>query len=167
MVFVRISRRRSVAALVGATTLLTACGGASRGDADATLPRPAAEAPSTDPALASTPDSDPAESDTAEAVPAATELAPGEAPSTQVPTNTAAPATEAAPTEATPTATEAPIPALVEALLGGRSFASEVTTESQVLPDLLVDNIRSGTQINLRNVFPADRPVLIWMWAPH
>ncbi len=38
---------------------------------------------------------------------------------------------------------------------------------SNVLPDLIVDNVSDGNKVNLRNTFPADQPVLIWMYAPH
>jgi len=79
-------------------------------------------------------------------------------------------ADEPAATEAPP-ATEAAAPAPVEAVLGGRSFASELSAESDfaenILPDLQVDDIRSGQKVNFRNIFPAERPVLIWAWAPH
>ena len=68
-----------------------------------------------------------------------------------------------------PVATEAPAP--VEAVIGGRAFASELSPESDfsenVLPNIQVDDIRRGTKVSLPNVFPADRPVLLWMFAPH
>jgi ABC-type glycerol-3-phosphate transport system substrate-binding protein len=35
------------------------------------------------------------------------------------------------------------------------------------LPDVVVDNITLGNKVNLRNVAPADAPILLWMWAPH
>ena len=97
-------------------------------------------------------------------------------PATEVPA--AEPTTEAAADPAAddqPATTEAPTVAAAtppaEAVLGGRSFASELASESDfeanMLPDLQVDDIRSGQKVNLRNVFPAERPVLFWMWAPH
>lgn len=42
---------------------------------------------------------------------------------------------------------------------------SQIATN--VLPDLIVDDIGRFKKVNLRNVFPAERPVLMWMWAPH
>ena len=39
--------------------------------------------------------------------------------------------------------------------------------DTNVLPDVVVDNVTTSTKVNLRNVIPADTPVLIWMWAPH
>jgi hypothetical protein len=36
------------------------------------------------------------------------------------------------------------------------------------LPDLAVRRINCvGGWVNLRNEIPADRPVLVWFWAPH
>ena len=51
--------------------------------------------------------------------------------------------------------------------LGGETVdaASEIPTNQ--LPDLVVDNVSTGTKVNLRNVVPSDRPILLWMYAPH
>jgi hypothetical protein len=35
------------------------------------------------------------------------------------------------------------------------------------LPDAVVDNVTLGNKVNLRNVVPADTPILLWMYAPH
>ena len=35
------------------------------------------------------------------------------------------------------------------------------------LPDVVVDDVISGNKVNLRNVAPADSPILLWMYAPH
>ena len=43
--------------------------------------------------------------------------------------------------------------------------ASDVATNP--LPDLVVDDVRRDTEVNLRNLLPAERPVLLWLWAPH
>jgi len=40
-------------------------------------------------------------------------------------------------------------------------------TESNVLPDVVVNNVTLGNQVNLRNMVPSEKPVLVWMWAPH
>lgn len=140
--------RRTIGCVVAATALLGACGDTSSSDADATPPAPTTASVSTTSAVDST------ESTTAPAPPPASD--------------TAAAAPEAAEAENPAPVTEAPAPvAPVEAALGGRAFASEITTDSDVLPDLLVDDIRRREKINLRNVFPAERPVLFWAWAPH
>jgi len=77
--------------------------------------------------------------------------------------------TDGEPPEAAPADDDAP--AVQPAVLGGRAFAEAVTAESEVatnlLPDLVVDDVGRGTKVNIKNIFPADRPVLLWMWAPH
>lgn len=35
------------------------------------------------------------------------------------------------------------------------------------LPDVVVDDIGAGNKVNLRNLAPADTPILLWMYAPH
>ena len=39
--------------------------------------------------------------------------------------------------------------------------------QATVLPDLSVTDIATGDQVTLRSLVPADRPVLLWFWAPH
>ncbi len=36
-----------------------------------------------------------------------------------------------------------------------------------VLPDLSVTDVESGSEVSLQSLVPADRPVLLWFWAPH
>ncbi|MEM8621545.1 MAG: hypothetical protein AAGF73_17690 [Actinomycetota bacterium] len=43
----------------------------------------------------------------------------------------------------------------------------ESNIDTNVLPDLVVDNVSLGNKVNLRNTFPAEQPVLLWMYAPH
>lgn len=75
------------------------------------------------------------------------------------------------PAEAAPAISDAPPPVVPEAMLGGRAFATELSPTSDfpenALPDIQVDDIRRQTKVALRNVFPAERPVLLWLWAPH
>ncbi len=35
------------------------------------------------------------------------------------------------------------------------------------IPDVVVDDVVNGNKVNLRNVAPADTPILLWMYAPH
>jgi thiol-disulfide isomerase/thioredoxin len=37
---------------------------------------------------------------------------------------------------------------------------------TNLLPDLVVDNLTSDVKVNLRNIVPNDLPILLWMWAP-
>lgn len=111
------------------------------------------EAPAPDAATAAAPATDPPPSDSARATP----------------TTVAAPPAGAADDEpAAPPATDPPV---ALAVVGGREFDAAVAASSDIetnlLPDLVVDDVRRQTKANLRNVFPADRPVLFWMWAPH
>ncbi len=75
------------------------------------------------------------------------------------------------PAEAAPALSDPPPPVVPEAMLGGRAFATELSPTSDfpenALPDIQVDDIRRQTKVALRNVFPAERPVLLWLWAPH
>ena len=47
------------------------------------------------------------------------------------------------------------------------SVAPESDVETNVLPDVVVDNVTLGNQVNLRNVSPSDKVQLVWMWAPN
>ncbi len=38
---------------------------------------------------------------------------------------------------------------------------------SNQLPDLVVDNLNDDNKVNLRNYGAGDKPILLWMWAPH
>ena len=40
-------------------------------------------------------------------------------------------------------------------------------TAANQLPDVVVDDVIAGNKVNLRNVAPADTPILLWMYAPH
>jgi hypothetical protein len=40
-------------------------------------------------------------------------------------------------------------------------------TPANQLPDVVVDDVSAGNKVNLRNLAPADTPILLWMYAPH
>ena len=158
-----VRRNVTVAAVVGALAL-TACGASSGEDATPASDAPVAETtPPTDTAEALSPT--PTEADSA---------APTDTDAPPASVDDAPPASEPAASEpavSEPPATEPPATVPPPAEIGGRAFAEALSATSDIasnpLPDLLVDDIRRRTKVNLRNVFPADRPVLIWMWAPH
>ena len=80
-------------------------------------------------------------------------------PPAQEPTavpDTAADATEAPAATAPPTATEAP----------AEEAAAEPAGENQ-LPDVDVVDLATGQNVNLASFAPADRPIVLWFWAPH
>jgi hypothetical protein len=147
---------RASAAVLATGLVLIACGTASDTDSGAAPSTEPATAPGAEPALAPT------------ETPAPAGATPDSRPTAGVATEEPV-ESDPAPAIAEPAATEAP--AQTEAVLGGRAFASELASESDfaenMLPDLLVDDIRGGQKVNIRNVFPAERPVLMWMWAPH
>ena len=47
------------------------------------------------------------------------------------------------------------------------AVAAESDVVANQLPDVVVDDVMLGNKVNLRNVAPADTPILLWMWAPH
>jgi hypothetical protein len=47
------------------------------------------------------------------------------------------------------------------------AVAPESEIETNILPDVVVDNVTLSNKVNLRNVIPSDKVVLLWMWAPH
>lgn len=158
--------RRLTIGLLSGTLVLAACGGSDT-TSDDTTSAPTTEAPVTEEPASET---EPTEPSSGEA----------DAADTTAPPTTAAPADDIAPGDADdasepapapepePTTTLAPEPAPPP--LGGRELGAELRPESasgNPLPDLLVDDIRRGVQVNVANVLPSDRPVLVWAWAPH
>ena len=51
--------------------------------------------------------------------------------------------------------------------LGDETVAPAAEIETNRFPDLVVDDVGRGKKVNLRNLIPADKPVLLWMYAPH
>ncbi len=43
--------------------------------------------------------------------------------------------------------------------------AAEIDTN--MLPSVVVDDLTTDRKVNFRNLVPQDKPVLLWMWAPH
>ena len=43
--------------------------------------------------------------------------------------------------------------------------AAEIDTN--LLPSVVVDDLGNGRKVNFRNLVPQEKPVLLWMWAPH
>lgn len=36
-----------------------------------------------------------------------------------------------------------------------------------LLPSVVVDDLTNGRKVNFRNLVPQDKPILLWMYAPH
>ena len=43
--------------------------------------------------------------------------------------------------------------------------AAEIDTN--ILPSVVVDDLNNDRKVNFRNLVPQDKPVLLWMYAPH
>ena len=43
--------------------------------------------------------------------------------------------------------------------------AAEIDTNR--LPSVVVDDLTNGRKVNFRNLVPQEKPILLWMWAPH
>ena len=43
--------------------------------------------------------------------------------------------------------------------------AAEIDTN--LLPPVVLDDVTTGRKVNFRNLVPQDKPVLLWMYAPH
>jgi hypothetical protein len=60
---------------------------------------------------------------------------------------------------------------VVAALLagcGGTSDSGQPAAPRAIeIPDVTVRNVATGAEVALRDVVPADRPTLVWFWAPH
>jgi hypothetical protein len=59
-----------------------------------------------------------------------------------------------------------------EALAGAIDLGSEgvdpaYDTETNLFPDLVVDDVSRGKKVNLRNIVQDEKPLLVWMYAPH
>ena len=58
--------------------------------------------------------------------------------------------------------------ALADAIdLGGEEGDPAFDTESNLFPDLVVDDVSRSKKVNLRNIVQNDKPLLVWMYAPH
>ena len=153
--------KRSAALAAAAGLLLVACG-ASGGEDSQPSPATQAESASTESDTSSAASDQAAETTAPQADATAAEIPPADDAATDTP------ATDSAETDGPEPESAAPP---LAGILGGRQFAEVLADgsnlETNLLPDLLVDDVTREVKVNLRNVFPAERPVLMWMWAPH
>lgn len=160
-----MNARRLPALVAGLGLTLAACGAGSDGVAPpATEDLPAATEEPTGDGTTEAETADVAATD-------APEPTSAEAPEADQPVDTeATPEAEEAPAE--PVVTDAPAAAApAEPVVGGRLFATDVQPASAIdnnpFPDLVVDDIGKDAKVNIANILPSDRPVLLWAWAPH
>jgi hypothetical protein len=82
---------------------------------------------------------------------------------------------EASPDTQTGAELDAEVPADVAATAVGAGFVdlvgAEVLPSAEIdtnqLPSVVVDDLTNDRKVNFRNLVPQDKPVLLWMWAPH
>ena len=51
--------------------------------------------------------------------------------------------------------------------LVGPDVAPAADIATNQLPDVVLDDVSNGREVNFRNLVPQDKPILLWMWAPH
>ena len=51
--------------------------------------------------------------------------------------------------------------------LGGTQIDPTSDVSTNLFPDLVVDDVTRAKKVNLRNLIPSEKPVLVWMYAPH
>lgn len=57
--------------------------------------------------------------------------------------------------------------ALVAAACAQASPSGGSNPDDNVIPELGVLNVGTGDTVDLGNLVPAPRPILLWFWAPH
>lgn len=154
-----------IAVLMATTGLALAACGSGSDSAPPVTETSAAEAPATDAAEAAD-DFSEAEPE----APAGSDIDDPEVVGDPPPTEPSDAAAEDAAADEPP-ATEAPAEVPAEPVVGGRALAPDVQAAAQFdgnpFPDLVVDDVGKGSQGNIANILPSDRPVLLWAWAPH
>ncbi len=51
--------------------------------------------------------------------------------------------------------------------LVGTDVLPEAEIATNLLPSVVLDDVTTGRKVNFRNLIPQDKPVLLWMYAPH
>ncbi len=49
----------------------------------------------------------------------------------------------------------------------GLALRPESDVPTNLLPPIEVHDVGQDRMVNFKNIFPAERPVLLWMWAPY
>ncbi len=70
--------------------------------------------------------------------------------------------TDSADTDSTPVSAGSAAVDLV-----GADLLASSDVEANPLPNVVVDDINTGRKVNFRNLVPQEKPILLWMWAPH
>jgi hypothetical protein len=51
--------------------------------------------------------------------------------------------------------------------LVGAEVIDAANIVTNLLPDVVVDDLTNDRKVNFRNLVPQDKPILLWMYAPH
>ena len=51
--------------------------------------------------------------------------------------------------------------------LVGPDVVAAAEIDTNLLPSVVVDDLTNDRKVNFRNLVPQDKPVLLWMYAPH
>lgn len=51
--------------------------------------------------------------------------------------------------------------------LVGADVIPAADVDSNPLPSVVVNDLNTGQAVNFRNLVPQEKPILLWMWAPH
>ena len=51
--------------------------------------------------------------------------------------------------------------------LVGADVVAASNVETNLLPDVVLDDVSRGVKVNFRNLVPQDKPILLWAYAPH
>lgn len=51
--------------------------------------------------------------------------------------------------------------------LVGADVIPAADVASNLLPSVIVNDLNTGQEVNFRNLVPQEKPILLWMWAPH
>ena len=51
--------------------------------------------------------------------------------------------------------------------LVGPDVIAAAEIDTNILPSVVVDDLNNDRKVNFRNLVPQDKPVLLWMYAPH
>ena len=83
------------------------------------------------------------------------------------------PAADAGDTASQPVADDAAVADGPVALTGvqvdlvGPDVVPTAEIATNTLPSVVLDDVSTGRKVNFRNLVPQDKPILLWMYAPH
>jgi|GEM_PF-7104264 len=49
----------------------------------------------------------------------------------------------------------------------GPDVVADAEVSTNLLPDVVIDDLNNGRKVNFRNLVPQEKPILLWMYAPH